>query len=177
MFTFFVFDRKYSFMANLVLTFITICLKWNFVSRLFRIYRIRWWYSFFDQNYSFWTNFVQKIKIFSLCWNLVLRLIRICRTSWWCSLFFIWFFFDRKYSFMANLVTKFNIVCFKWSLVPTIMFTIFSDFLMVEQIFVSPQVKQSVFLVINWYIRVTGRLNPIQDERGDKKEPLPIFSL
>ena len=106
MFTFFVFDRKYSFMANLVLTFITICLKWNFVSRLFRIYRIRWWYSFFDQNYSFWTNFVQKIKIFSLCWNLVLRLIRICRTSWWCSLFFIWFFFWPKISFYGKFSYK-----------------------------------------------------------------------
>ena len=38
------------------------------------------------------------------------------------------------------------------------MFIIFWDFLMVEQIFLSPQVKRSVILVIMWYIQVTLRV-------------------
>ena len=38
------------------------------------------------------------------------------------------------------------------------MFIIFWDFLMVEQIFLSPQVKRSVILVILWYIQVTLRV-------------------
>ena len=38
------------------------------------------------------------------------------------------------------------------------MFIIFWDYLMVEQIFLSPQVKRSVILVILWYIQVTLRV-------------------
>ena len=66
-----------------------VCLSWNLVPILIRIYRIRW----FDGDVHFFqtrnttANSVQKIKIFCLSSNLVLRLIRICRIRWIWSLF------------------------------------------------------------------------------------------
>ena len=57
MFTFFVLDRKHSFWANLVPTFIIVCLKRNFVSRLFQIYR-------FDGD----IHFSARITLFEQTW-------------------------------------------------------------------------------------------------------------
>ena len=90
MFSFFVFNQKYVFCANLVQNVRIIRLSWNSVASLIRICRIQWCcslFSFSTGNTLFWANLVQKIKIISLSWNLLPRLTRIWRIQWWCSLF------------------------------------------------------------------------------------------
>ena len=113
-------------------------------------------FSFLDRKYTFWVDLVQKFKIFILSWNSVPRLIWICEIQCWCSFFFI---FDAKYPFGGNLVKKFKIVSLSWTFAPTIMFIMFWDFLMVEQIFHSPQVKRSVLIsnkLVNCQFKLKG---------------------
>ena len=52
MFTFSISDRKYPFWVNLIPKLKFVCLKWNLLPRLSRIYRIQWWCSLF----LFWTR-------------------------------------------------------------------------------------------------------------------------
>ena len=47
LFTFFAFDRKYSFCANLVQKVKIVRLRWNLILTLIRICRIQWWCSLF----------------------------------------------------------------------------------------------------------------------------------
>ena len=133
-------------------------------------------YSVFDRKYSFRANLVRKIKIISFTWNSVSRLIWICKIQYFkkkkkkkinsCSVFL---FSIGNTFFGANLVAKFEIVCLAWNLVPTIIVIIFWDFLIFDQIFLSPQVKRSVIISNkhgiyelphefsnNWRLRVLG---------------------
>ena len=104
LFSFFVFEWKYPFWANLVQKVKVISWIWNLVARLIRICRIQWYCSLFfvfQWKYPFWTNFVQKIKIVTWSWKLVPTLIRICRIQWWCSFFFCFWWeilFSGKFS-------------------------------------------------------------------------------
>ena len=69
LFTFFVFDRKYPFWANLVQNVKIISLSWKLVSRLIRIWIIQWWCSLFlflTGNSLLGANFFEKVKIVSL---------------------------------------------------------------------------------------------------------------
>ena len=83
--TFFVWDRKYPFWANLVQKIKILNLTSTFESRLIRICRI-WcgfsFYSFIDWKYSFLGLFGPKMKVFQL--KFVPRLLRICKIWWWC---------------------------------------------------------------------------------------------
>ena len=72
LFTFLVFDRKYTFWANFVQKINIVSLRWNLISRLIRIFR----------------NLIQNIKTVSLRWKLIPRLIRICKIQWCSSFFF-----------------------------------------------------------------------------------------
>ena len=103
MFTFSVFDWKYSFWANLAPKFKIFKVK--FCTSLIRICTIQWWCSLFSallRKYPFWANLVQKVKIVSLSWNMVPRLIWLCRIQSWCSLSV----FNWKYPFWVNFVQK-----------------------------------------------------------------------
>ena len=90
MFTFFTFEQKYPFCANLVQNAKIISLSLNLVATLTWICRTQWCCSlslFSTGNTPFLAHLVQKIKIIHLSWNLVSRLIRTWRIQWWCSLF------------------------------------------------------------------------------------------
>ena len=76
------FDRKYSFRANLVQKIKVDSLTWNLVLRILETCRIQWWCSHFFE--------IVNTRI------LVPRLMWIFRVQW-CSSFF--FYFDRKYLF------------------------------------------------------------------------------
>ena len=69
LFTFFIFDWKYPFCANLVQNVKIVSLSWNLVPRLVRIWKIQSWCSLFlflIGNTLLGENFVQKVKIVSL---------------------------------------------------------------------------------------------------------------
>ena len=127
-FTFSVFDRKYTFYANLVPNLTILCLKWNFVPKLIRLCRIQRWYSLlftFDRKYPFLFFFAGGegggrggIKIVFWFWNLEPRLIRICRIRW---LFSFFTFLDWKYFSWVKLDQKFKIVSLNWNLVPALL--------------------------------------------------------
>ena len=64
--TFFVFDRKWPFWANLVQNLKTVSLRWNLIPRLIQIYRIQWRYSLFlflTGNAVFWQIWSKKSKL------------------------------------------------------------------------------------------------------------------
>ena len=107
-FTFFLLDQKYPFLANLVrkikivslslnlvprlirvwrtecrTEFLQNCLKWNSVTRLIWICKIHKWCSIFlfsTGNTLFGQTWSKRSKLSVLSWNLVLRLIRICNS-------------------------------------------------------------------------------------------------
>ena len=90
LFSFFVFEWKYSSWTNLFQSIKLVTLCWNLVPRLNQICRIQGCYSLFlilECKWLFWVNLVQNIKIVTSCWNLVPRLLQICRIQWCYSLF------------------------------------------------------------------------------------------
>ena len=88
--TFPVYERKYTFWANLVQK-IKICqFRLNFgtyTNSNMQDSMKMFTFSVFYKKYLFWANLIQNIKFVSLSWNLVPRLVQICRIQWWCSLF------------------------------------------------------------------------------------------
>ena len=102
-FTFSVFDWKYTFSAYLVQKIKIVSLSWNLVPRLILTYRIQWMVMlpFFrlQLEIPFLDKFSPKLQNCLFIWKLVLRHIRICRIQW-CSLFllltkYIYPFFDK----------------------------------------------------------------------------------
>ena len=140
MFTFFV--RKYPFWVNLVSKFKIVFLQWNLILWLIRICReVNGDVNFlrFRPKSSFWTNLVPKCKFVCVMGKLA---VRKCRMQWWSSLFpfsigntlFGWIW-SKNLTFQLKLeLGTYN------------HFIIFWDFLLVEQAFLSPQVKRSVII-------------------------------
>ena len=87
MFTFSIFDRKYSFWSKKIKTVSLI--SWYSVPRRIWIFKIPWWCSLFcfRTEIPFLGKFSLKIKIVSLSWNLVHQM---CRIQWWCSILLFW---------------------------------------------------------------------------------------
>ena len=111
MFTFFIFDRKYPFLANFVPKFKVVNLKRNLICR------IQWCcllFSFSIENTVFGQFLIAKFRINCVKWNLELKVIQICRMQW--SMFFF-LIFDWEYPFWANVVQKFKIFSLSWNLV------------------------------------------------------------
>ena len=92
MFTFSVFDWKYSFWAYLLPKFKIVCSEKNLVPRLFRIWRIQMWCSFFSifvWKFPCLGKLSQKLKILCWSWNLKSKL------------FFIFSFFRSEIPFLG----------------------------------------------------------------------------
>ena len=119
LFTFFVFDWKYPFWANLVQKIRIINLSWNLVPRLIQICRIQWPCSLFlfltgttyfgqfgpkSQNYHFKLNFGGQSN--SNMQNSMML--------------FTFFVFDRKYPVTANLFQKIRIINLSSNVVPRV---------------------------------------------------------
>ena len=87
MFTFSIFDRKYSFWSKKIK--IVSSISWYLVPRRIWICKIPWWCSLFcfRTEIPFLGKFSLKIKIVSLSWNLVHQM---CRIQWWCSILLFW---------------------------------------------------------------------------------------
>ena len=151
------------------------------VPRLVRIFRIQWSYSF--------TLFLTGSILLGQIWSEKSKL-SVSPEIWYLDLFeylnmqnsivqkkkkkkinscSVFLFSIGNTFFGANLVAKFEIACLAWNLVPTIIVIIFWDFLIFDQIFLSPQVKRSVIisnkhgiyelpheLSNNWRLRVLG---------------------
>ena len=119
LFTFFVFNRKYSFGANFIQKIKIVSLSLSLVTSLIRICRIQRYCSllWFSIRNTLFQQISQKIKIISLRWNLVLRLIRICRIQRCCSLFSV---FNRKYPWCTTVVEKIKLLRFRWKLIPRV---------------------------------------------------------
>ena len=119
MFTFFVFDWKYPFWANLVQKIKIISLSWNLVPRLIRICRIQWWCSFFCvwSETLFWGKFSPKSQNYQLKLKFVTYTNSNMQNS---MMLFTFFVFEWKYPFWANLVQKIKIISLSWKLVPTL---------------------------------------------------------
>ena len=118
--TFFVFDRKHSFWANLVQKIRIVSLRRNLILTLIQICRIQWWCSLFwllTGNTFLGEIWSKKIKIISLRWILIPRLIGICKTKWCCSLFS---FSIGNPLFWANLVENVKIVRLRLNLVASL---------------------------------------------------------
>ena len=117
-FTFSVFDHKYSSWAdlaqNLKLFKVKFDTKTNSNIKSSVVESIL---SVLDWKYPFWANLVRKIKTVSLNWKLVPRLIRIWRIQWRCS-FFLFSTFSINYPFLRNFFPKIKIVCWSWNLEP-----------------------------------------------------------
>ena len=91
-----VFDRKFSFCANLVKKIKIVSLSLNLVPKQIWICRIQmalFIFSVLDWKHLFWANLVQKIKLLSLSWNLVLTISHINywdQVSSWKNLWTFW---------------------------------------------------------------------------------------
>ena len=117
LFSFFVFQWKYPFWANLVQKIKIVTLSWKLASSLIRICRIQWWCSFF----SFWLKipFLGKFGPKNQNYQLKLKFGTWANSNMQNSMMlFIYFVFDWKYHFLANLVQKIKIISWSWSLVP-----------------------------------------------------------
>ena len=115
-FTFFVFDQKYLFWANLAQKIKIMTLIWNLVASLIRICRKQKFCSLFfcfRSEYSFLANLFKVIKIVSLRLNLVASLIRIYTIQRCCSVFS----FSTRNSVFRKIWSK-KIVILSWNLVP-----------------------------------------------------------
>ena len=104
-------------------------------------------FTLFNQKDALWAYLIQKIKIASLSWNLVPRLIWIWWIQGWSSLFVL----SRRNTLFGQICSKKQIcqkkqILSSWNLAPTIMFIMSWDLLIAEQIFLSPQVKRSIFI-------------------------------
>ena len=134
-FTFSVFNQKYSFWANLFKKIKIISLSWNWVIRIVRICRSLRWFSLFlflTRSNLFLANLTQKLK---KCFSLGIPFLgkfgpknQGCRlkmkfqastisTMKNSVLMFIFFVFGWKYLFWGNSVPK-NQNCWSWNLEP-----------------------------------------------------------
>ena len=118
-FHFFIFERKYSFWANLVQIIKIVILYWNLVPRLIQICRIQWCYSLFfcfRAQMAFFGKFCPKNQN---C-HFMLKFGTYTNSSMQKSmkLFSFFFFFQWEYSFWANLVQNIRIVTLCWNLLP-----------------------------------------------------------
>ena len=122
LFTFFVFEWKRPFWANLVQKIKIVTLYWNLVLRLIRICRTHWCYSLF----CFWVeiSFLGKFGPKSQNSHFKLKFGTYTNSNMQNSMvMFIFFVFDWKYPFWANLVQKVKIISWSWNLVPTLIRT------------------------------------------------------
>ena len=90
LFTFFVFEWKYLFWANLVQKNQNFHFKLKFgtyTNSNMQNSMVMFIFLVFDRKYPFLANLVEKVKIISWSLNLVARLIQICWIQWCCSLF------------------------------------------------------------------------------------------
>ena len=122
LFTFFVFEWKYPFWANLVQKVKIISWSWNLVARLIWICRIQWCCSLF--------LFLSGNTLFGQIWSknqnchFKLKFGTYSNSNMQNSMvMFILSVFDWKYPFWANLVQKIKIVTLSWNLVPTLIRT------------------------------------------------------
>ena len=116
LFTFFVFEWKCPFWANLVQKIKIVTLCWNLVPRLIRICRTHWCYSLF----CFWVEipFLGKFGPKSQNCHFKLKIGTYNNSNMQNSMvMFIFFVFDWKYPFWANLVQKVKIISWSWNLV------------------------------------------------------------
>ena len=119
LFTFFVFEWKYPFWANLVQKVKIISWSWNLVARLIWICRIQWSCSFF----CFWLEmpFLGKFGPKNQNCHFKLKFGTYSNSNMQNSMvMFILSVFDWKYPFWANLVQKVKIISLSWNLVPTL---------------------------------------------------------
>ena len=116
LFTFFVFDRKCPFWANLVQIVNIVSLRWNLIPRLIRICRVQWCsslFSFLTGNTLFgqiWSKnqtYYFKLKFGGQPNSSLEKLMML----------FTFFVFDWKYPFGANLVQKIKIFSLRWNLI------------------------------------------------------------
>ena len=117
LFTFFVFEWKCPFWANLVQKIKIVTLCWNLVPRLIRICRTHWCYSLF----CFWVEilFLGKFGPKNQNCHFKLKFGTYTNSNMQNSMvMFSFSVFDRKYPFWANLVQKVKIVSWSWNLVP-----------------------------------------------------------
>ena len=90
--TFFVFDWKYSFWANLVQKVKIISFIWNLVPKLVRVCRIQWWCSLFwfltgntlfGQIWSIWSELSDQAEIVkTLLWKLINIFLQNDKAAW-----------------------------------------------------------------------------------------------
>ena len=122
-----------------------VCLSWNLVPILIRIYRIRWWCSLFsDQKYLSKLcpkdqNFLFKLKFGTQINSNMQNSMDM----------FTFCLLDQKCLFWANSVQKIKIVCLCWNLVSTIMVIIFWDFLCSTKFFFHNKSSEAWLLVLN----------------------------
>ena len=118
LFTFFVFEWKCPFWANLIqkIKIVTFC--WNLVPRLIRLCKTHWCYSLF----CFWVEipFLGKFGPKHQNCHFKLKFGTYTSSNMQNSMmiFIYLFFFDRKYPFWANLVQKVNSISWNWNLGP-----------------------------------------------------------
>ena len=119
LFTFFVFEWKYPFWANLVQKVKIISWSWNLVARLIRICRIQWCCSLF----CFWVEipFLGKFGPKNQNCHFKLKIGTYTNSNMQNSMIlFTFFVLERKYPFWANLFQKIKIVTLSWNLAPTL---------------------------------------------------------
>ena len=105
LFTFFFFEWKYSFWANLLQTTTIVTLSWNLVPTPVRTYRIQWLCSFF----LFWAeiSFLGKFGPKRQNYQFKLRFGACTNSNMLNSIvMFTFFVFNWKYPFWGNLVQK-----------------------------------------------------------------------
>ena len=116
LFTFFVFEWKCPFWANLVQKIKIVTLCWNLVPSLIRICRTHWCYSLF----CFWVEipFLDKFGPKSQNSHFKLKFGTYTNSNMQNSMaMFIFLVFEWKYPFWANLVQKVKIISWSWNLV------------------------------------------------------------
>ena len=117
LFTFFFFQWKYHFWANLVQKIEILTLSWNLVPTIIRTWRIQWWCSFFL--FLIRTTLLDKFGPKNQNYHFKLKFGTYTNSSMQNSMvMFIYFVFDWKYPFLANLVQKVKIISWSWNLVP-----------------------------------------------------------
>ena len=122
LFTFFIFEWKCTFWANLVQKIKIVTLCWNLVPTLIRICRTHWCYSLF----RFWVeiSFLGKVGPKSQNSHFKLKFGTYTNSNMQNSMvMFIFFVFDRKYPYWANLVQKVKILTLSWNFVRTLVRT------------------------------------------------------
>ena len=117
LFTFFVFERKYSFSANLVQKVKIINLSWSLVPTLIRICRIHVHFFCFWSGIPFLGKFGPKTQNYQFKLKFGTYTNSTMQNS---MMLFTFFVFEQKYSFSANLVQKVKIIILCWNLVTSL---------------------------------------------------------